>query len=117
LSDFVEVSSKDELKDGVMKKIMVKGRELLLVNVGGNIYCTDVHCPHLSGDLSKGTLQGTVLICPVHHSRFDLKDGSVVQWTNWSGIVASVSRILKSPRDLKTYPVKVDGDKVLVNID
>ena len=43
MSDLVEVSSKDELKDGVMKKIMVKGRELLLVKVGGNIYCTHAH--------------------------------------------------------------------------
>jgi 3-phenylpropionate/trans-cinnamate dioxygenase ferredoxin component len=117
LSDFVEVSIKSELKDGILNKVVVKGRELLVVSAGGNIYCADARCPHLSGDLSKGTLQGTVLTCPVHHSRFDLKDGSVVQWTDWSGLAASVSKIFKSPRALKTYPVKVDGDKVLASID
>jgi 3-phenylpropionate/trans-cinnamate dioxygenase ferredoxin subunit len=117
LSDLVEVSVKSELKDGVLTRVVVKGRELLVVNVGGNIYCADARCPHLSGDLTKGTLQGTVLTCPVHHSKFDLKDGSVVQWTDWSGVAASVSKLFKSPRALKTYPVKADGDKVLVSIE
>lgn len=117
LGEYVEVTLKNDLKEGVLSRLKAKGKDVLVVSLGGNIYCTDVRCPHLSGDLSRGTLLGTVLTCPVHHSKFDLKDGSVVQWTDWSGLTASISKAFKSPRPLKTYPVKVDGDKVLVLVD
>ncbi len=100
-----------------MKKVDLEGHGLLLARIGGQYYCVDSKCPHLSGDLSKGTLEGTILTCPVHHSKFDLANGHVAQWTDWSGLTASVSKIFKAPRPLRTYPVKVDDGKVLAGID
>jgi 3-phenylpropionate/trans-cinnamate dioxygenase ferredoxin component len=113
---FVEIATTDELMDGNMKMTSVSGREILLARVGNNYYSTDNRCPHMGGNLSTGKLEGTVLTCPKHHSQFDLTDGHVIRWTDWSGLKLSIGKLLKSPQPLKTYEVKIDDDKILVNV-
>lgn len=112
---FVEIATIDELKDGKMKMAKINGHELLLARLGDNYYITDNRCPHMGGNLSQGMLEGTVVTCPRHGSQFDLADGHVIRWTNWSGIKKSIGKLLKSPRSLKTYDVKVEGEKILVD--
>lgn len=114
---FVEVAKKDELLDGNMKMAEVNGHEILLARVGENYYSAQNRCPHMGGNLSKGKLEGTVVTCPRHHSQFDITDGHVIRWTDFSGIKKSLSSLLKSPKDLKTYPVKVEGEQILVDIE
>lgn len=117
MSDFIEVCKKDELKDGAMKKVDIKGREILIARIGDKFYCVDGRCPHLGGDLSKGTLDGTVVTCPLHHSQFDLSDGRVIRWTNWTGLVSTITKAFKSPRPLVTHEIKLEGDQVLARFD
>jgi 3-phenylpropionate/trans-cinnamate dioxygenase ferredoxin subunit len=115
MSDWHEVSKTGDLADGTMKTVDVAGRQILLARVGDRYYAVDNRCPHLGGNLSAGTLQGTVVTCPLHHSQFDLVDGHVVQWTDWAGLLSTVSKALKPPRPLKTYEIKVEGDRVLLS--
>jgi nitrite reductase/ring-hydroxylating ferredoxin subunit len=92
MDGFVEVAKKDELGPGAMKKVSVAGHELLVARACESYYCADNRCPHLGGDLSHGTLEGTVVTCPDHYSRFDIASGSVIQWTNLAGVVARTAR-------------------------
>ena len=113
---FVEIATTDELKDGQMKKVTIEGQEVMLAKIGEYYYSTDNRCPHMGGDLSMGELEGTILTCPLHHSQFDLTDGHVIRWTDWTGIKLSIGKLLKSPRPLKMHEVKVEEDKILVQI-
>jgi len=113
---FVEIGVKNEFIDGHMKMASVSGREILIARVGDNYYAADNRCPHMGGNLSQGKLKGTVVTCPRHHSQFDLTDGHVIRWTDWSGLKLSLSKLLKSPRPLKVYEVKVDGEKILADL-
>jgi 3-phenylpropionate/trans-cinnamate dioxygenase ferredoxin subunit len=70
----------------------------------------------MGAKLSQGSLEGTVVTCPRHGSKFDLTDGKVIRWTKWTGVVASAVKLIKSPRPISVYPVKVEGDKVLVEM-
>ena len=117
MSDFVEIATKDELTDDSMKMATVEGHEILLAQVENNYYCADNRCPHMGGNLSQGTLEGTVVTCPRHHSQFDITDGHVIRWTDWSGIKLTLAKIFKSPRPLRTHEVKIDGEKILVQIE
>jgi 3-phenylpropionate/trans-cinnamate dioxygenase ferredoxin component len=117
MTDFVEIGTKDELTDGNMKMATVEGHEILLARVGDDYYSTDNRCPHMGGNLSQGTLEGTIVTCPRHHSQFDLTDGHVIRWTDWTGIKLTLAKIFKSPRPLKTHDVKIDGEKILVQIE
>jgi 3-phenylpropionate/trans-cinnamate dioxygenase ferredoxin subunit len=111
---FVDVGAADMLEDGTMRTVKAGEREILLARVGERYYAAESRCPHMEGELSRGTLEGTVVTCPRHHSRFDLEDGRVIRWTDWSGIKLSMSRIFKAPRPLALYEVKVEEGRVLV---
>src|SRR4030042_4148289 len=60
-STFVQVATITDLENGSMKKIRAGGQDLLLARVRDRYYCTDAYCPHLGGNLSEGTLTGTIL--------------------------------------------------------
>ncbi|MGZ7108072.1 MAG: Rieske (2Fe-2S) protein [Methanobacterium sp.] len=112
---FVEIAATNELGDGNKKMVKVNDHELMLARVGDNYYCSDNRCPHMGGNLSQGVLEGTVITCPRHHSQFDLTDGHNIRWTDWTGVKLALGKVLRSPRPLKTYDVKVDGEKILVD--
>jgi 3-phenylpropionate/trans-cinnamate dioxygenase ferredoxin subunit len=114
---FVEILKKDELNDGELKTEEIEGHKILIARVEDNYYVSDNICPHMGGDLSKGKLEGTLITCSRHHSQFDLVDGHVVHWTDWSGLKLTASKIFKSPRNLKTYEVKIEGDKIMTNLE
>jgi 3-phenylpropionate/trans-cinnamate dioxygenase ferredoxin subunit len=59
-------------------------------------------CPHAEALLSTGFLDEAVVECPLHGARFDIRTG----------------RCLGGPagRPVRTFPVQVDGDDVLVNL-
>lgn len=113
---FVEMAIIDDLEDGTMKMVIIDGHEYMLARVGDNYYCTDNHCPHMGGNLSKGELEGTIVTCPRHHSQFDLKDGHNIRWTDWTGIQLAMGKLLKSPRPIHMYEVKTEEGKILAQI-
>ena len=117
MSRSIDVGAADELAPETMKAVTVESRELLLARVGDKYYATDGRCPHMGGHLARGVLQGRVVTCPRHGSQFDLADGKNVRWTDWSGVTLSVAKAFKSPRPLKTYTVRVEEGRLLVDLD
>ena len=117
MADFIDVSNTGDLMDGQMKKVMAGDREILIANVAGKYYATQNRCSHMGGNLSGGILKGTVVTCPLHHSQYDLKDGHVIRWTDWNGLMLMFAKTFKPPKPLKTYEVRVQNNKVQVMID
>jgi len=115
MSEFMEVSKIDELKNGTMKAASAAGREILLARVGDKYYATDNRCPHMKGDLSQGKLEGTVVTCPLHGSQFDISNGQVIRWLR-GGLMSKMGRALKLSKDLTVYNVKVEDGRVLVEV-
>jgi len=115
MGKFVEVSKIDELKDGMMKAVNVAGREILLAQIGKRYYAADNQCTHMGGKLSQGKLEGTVVTCPLHGSQFDLSGGQVVRWLK-GGVISKVGKVFKPAKDLTVYDVKVEDDRVLIEI-
>lgn len=113
----IDVGPIGEVAEGAMKAVEVAGRALLVARVGDRFYAADEHCPHLGGHLSRGTLEGTVVTCPLHGSRFDLADGSVVRWTGASGLALKMAKAIKPPRSLATYLVRIEDGRLLVEIE
>lgn len=111
---FVQIGVIGEMESGDMRAVQVNGREVLVARVGNEYFATDNRCPHMGGNLSRGTLQGTIVTCPRHGSRFDLSGGRVVRWLGGSGFLAAVGKALKAPRPLATYKVEVSGDRIML---
>ena len=116
MSHPIEVGKVSELENGAMKEASVRDRTLLLARIGDSYYAVDNRCTHMGGKLSNGKSEGAIITCPLHGSQFDLRNGQVVRWLKWSGLVSKVGKILKSPRPLATYNVIVQDDKILVEM-
>ncbi|HST53761.1 MAG TPA: Rieske 2Fe-2S domain-containing protein [Pyrinomonadaceae bacterium] len=75
--EFVAVLDESELGEGEMRKVEAEGVPVLLVRRGGEVHAIAHTCSHMGGPLSEGKLDGEVVECPWHGSRFSIKDGSV----------------------------------------
>lgn len=114
MAEAIEVLRKDDLKDGEIRKVELGKLGLLVARIGGEFYCLESACRHLGEDLSRGTLEGTVLTCPRDHSQFDIRDGHVVRWMDLQGIPLVIAKALKPPRPLQVYKVQIEGERILI---
>ena len=116
MAKFTEVSKTGMLKDGTMQSVSTAGREILIARVGDKYYAADNRCPHMGGKLSRGKLEKTVVTCPLHGSQFDLRNGEVIRWLKGTGLLSKIGKALKPPKSLTTYNVKVEDDRVMIEI-
>jgi 3-phenylpropionate/trans-cinnamate dioxygenase ferredoxin subunit len=107
--EFVRVADKAELPANKMMIVVVGGKDVLLANVDGSYYAIANKCTHLGGSLAKGVLEGSIVTCPRHGSRFDVKTGKNVRG-------AKIGFIKMNVRDEESYAVKVEGADILVGI-
>ncbi len=107
--EYVKALDTAALPAGKMAQVTVAGHTLMLANVDGTYYALADKCPHLGGSLSHGTLEGSVVRCPNHGSKYDVKTGQNVG-------DAQIAFVKIKVKNQQTYPVKVDGSSVLVGI-
>jgi len=76
---WVRAVSDTDLPDDTPTGVEVEGRKVLLHRRDGQLYALDDTCSHAGGLLSRGDVSGCVVTCPLHGSRFDLRDGQIVR--------------------------------------
>jgi 3-phenylpropionate/trans-cinnamate dioxygenase ferredoxin subunit len=116
MSNYMEAGKTGEFKEGTMKKVMAGDKEVLLARVDDSYYAIGNRCPHMGGDLSTGKLAGNIVTCPRHGSQFDVTNGHNVRWIKGAGMVAVLGKIIKSPRPVPVYPVKIEGEKIFIEV-
>jgi nitrite reductase/ring-hydroxylating ferredoxin subunit len=104
---FTKVAETTDVPPGSMMMVKINKKELLIANVDGKFYAIDNRCTHMKGDLSKGTLKGKIVTCPVHGSQFNVTTGKNIQGPKILFYRAKTG-------DLNSYEVKIDGNDVLV---
>ena len=98
---WVRVASVGDLANGDMTPVEVEGRSLALYHLSdGTWHASDNVCTHAFALLTDGWLEGDTIECPLHAGRFDVRNGA--------GLGAPIEH------DLTIYPVRLDGDDVLV---
>lgn len=83
-TEFVPVIKADDVREGVLTAAEITlGEEkvpLVLMRKGREILALNANCSHLGGPLAEGKLVNEWCVeCPWHQSRFDFRDGSIVQ--------------------------------------
>ena len=83
--------------------VVVAGKEIAIYLVGGSVYATANRCTHGDASLCDGFLEGHEIECPHHQGRFDVRTGAA----------------LCAPAEvaLATYPARLAGDRVELQID
>jgi nitrite reductase/ring-hydroxylating ferredoxin subunit/uncharacterized membrane protein len=74
---FTKVLLEGQLADGVLIKAMAGDTPILLYKKGDTLCALSETCSHAGGPLSEGELDGNIVQCPWHGSRFDVYTGQV----------------------------------------
>jgi nitrite reductase/ring-hydroxylating ferredoxin subunit len=129
--NYTEIAKVSDIKKGTMKNVQVRNRDILLANVDGTFYAMDDRCGHMNALLSMGKLEGKYVICPFHFAEFDVTTGKKIK----DPVPYSLKDANKLPDemqkfliyaktlidpvktvDIQTYPVRVEGDTLLIEI-
>ena len=76
---WVRAASEEDLPDGASAGVEVDGRKVMLYRDGEQVYAIDDLCSHAGTLLHRGEVVDCVVTCPLHESRFDLRDGHIVR--------------------------------------
>ena len=101
MPSFFRVCRASELADGMVKLVEANGTKIALCQQAGKVYALSNFCPHLTGNLSEGKLEGDELICPEHFWRFKVHSGRCVTMTGKSA---------------HTFPVQIEDDWIAVGV-
>jgi nitrite reductase/ring-hydroxylating ferredoxin subunit len=74
----VKVAAVGDVAPGTGTVVEAGGKTLALFNLNGIFYALDNTCTHLGGPLGEGDVEGKVVTCPWHGSRFNITTGEVV---------------------------------------
>ncbi len=76
--DFEAVMSVEQVEENKLYRVMVSGVPVVLLRQGLKFSAIAATCSHAGGPLDEGTLEGDVVQCPWHSSRFCMSDGRVL---------------------------------------
>lgn len=96
------VASFGELDEDEPEHARVGDYLIGIYKLGDRVYAIDDVCTHEFAVLSEGFVEGEEIECPLHQARFHIPTGKVTA--------------LPAEEDVRTYPVKVDGDDVYVGV-
>jgi len=100
---FVRACAVSDLKEDGAISVVLGGDEIAIVQAEGEVFAIRDWCSHAAVPLSEGDVVGTTIECWLHGSCFDLRTGRP------TSMPATVP--------VPVYPVKIEGDDVLVSIE
>lgn len=100
----IKIGTKSDFPEDKLKKVEVKGKEILVANVKGKLYAIGDVCTHEKCSLSDGMLQNDVVVCPCHYAHFDVKTGKNVE-KPFTG---------EDMEDEPSYEIKIKDDNVFL---
>lgn len=101
MSNWIDACSTDEIDEEDVMRFDHDGRTFAIYHSpDGEFFATDGLCTHEKVHLAGGLVMDYMIECPKHNGQFDYRTGEAMR--------APVCV------NLKTYPVKVEGDRVLI---
>lgn len=100
--NWIDVLAIDAVPDEDVIGVDIVGKSIALYQVAGEVYATNNICSHGNARLCDGFLEGHEIECPLHQGKFDIRNGKA--------LCAPLTE------DIKTYPVKIEGNRVFVDI-
>jgi len=91
-----------DLAEGAAKRVEIDGVPICLVRTDGEVHAISDVCSHADVSLAEGEVDGLTIECWLHGSTFDLVSGRPTS--------------LPATQPVPVYPVKIEGDDILVSL-
>jgi nitrite reductase (NADH) small subunit len=102
-SRWIRVTTRESIPPREGRAIRFADREIALFNLGDRFLAVENRCPHRGGPLSDGIVTGCSVVCPLHSWKVSLDTGQVERPAGGGACV-------------RTFPTRIDGDVVLVEL-
>ncbi len=103
MADWQLVCDADEIDEEDVMRFDHGGKTYAVYNTPKGYFASDGNCTHEDAHLADGLVIDDIIECPLHQGRFHIPTGKA-----------------KSPPvcvNLKTYPAKLEGGQVYIQID
>ena len=97
-----KVATTADLDDEEVIGVEVEDTEIAIYRLGEEFYATSNICTHAFAFLSDGYVEDECIECPLHQQLFKIATGERVEGP--------------AEEDLKTFPCKVEGEDILVEV-
>lgn len=98
-TEWQRAGSLAELQEAKAMMARVAGKRVAMFLVGADVVATNGRCPHAGGPLHEGEVEGQIVTCPWHGWSFNLVTGLCED---------------DPALTLERFPVRVEGDDILV---
>lgn len=98
---WVPVGAEAEFGEKI-KLVEIGKTRIAIARLQGELFAFDGLCPHVAGPMHRAEVEGTIVTCPFHAWRFELRDGG---------------REIHGYRPLKIYELKVEAGAVHVRLN
>jgi nitrite reductase/ring-hydroxylating ferredoxin subunit len=102
MAKWFKVCPVQDLKPGRAASVSLYARPYAVFNVDGKLYGMDGGCAHMKANLAAGQLYGNIVECAMHGWEYDVTTGECL----------TIPEIR-----LRTFPVKIEGDFVWIDIE
>ena len=100
--NWIEVGPTNSIDEEDVIRFDHQEKTFCVYKLKDGFYATDGICTHEAVHLEDGLVMDDEIECPMHQGIFNIKSGEAV-----------------SPpacKDLKTYPIKIDNDKIFIKL-
>ncbi len=99
---FERVCALSDLEEDKPRQVQLADLDVAVIRTEGEVFAIHDECSHASIPLSEGDVDHCHVECWLHGSRFDLRTGK--------------PDVLPATGSVPVYPVRIDGDDVLVDV-
>jgi 3-phenylpropionate/trans-cinnamate dioxygenase ferredoxin subunit len=112
------VGTAAELRRDRCRVVEVEGRRIGVIAVGDRFFAIHDRCPHMGPSMCHGTVSGTFLPAGAHELVYGRHEQVIrCPWHGWEFDLQTGRSLLEPERvGLKTYPVTLDGDEVVLHV-
>jgi 3-phenylpropionate/trans-cinnamate dioxygenase ferredoxin subunit len=102
MENWIKTLKVADVAEGQARVFNAQGQRIAICHAEGNFYAIDDLCTHDGGPLGEGEMEGHFIRCPRHYAKFDVRTGKACT--------------LPAVGYVATFPVKIEGDDILVDI-
>jgi len=122
MSKKISIGQIADFPAGKAQVINVDGTAVVINRVDDKFYAVENRCAHLGLPLGANKVEGNIITCPFHSSKFDMCTGENLDWVTsfagaklpeWSRKMVSMGR---KPAPIKTFHVLSENGQLFIEI-
>jgi nitrite reductase/ring-hydroxylating ferredoxin subunit len=112
--NWIRICGIEDLPTDKASELTIGSQRLTIARCEGNAYIFQGYCSHMLFPLSGSKVENCVMTCALHHSTFNVQDGSVIEWSSFPPLIGSALAAIRQRKALRTYETKVEENVVYI---